>query len=110
MSNFPTRIIVRIFAIPLLCGIGAFVLPLLFAHMAEQFSRSVYLQGLVPLALDATYYSGFGMALASGLLGTLAYVRLWLWENGYATCCDHCGGPMGFDDRCLNCQRRTRHW
>lgn len=104
------RIYMRILAVPVLLAIGSVFFDWFFARQAETFAQSVYLRGLAQSAADMGYYGSGALLLAAAVLTVAASARLWLWENGHTECCDHCGGPMGFDDRCLSCRRKKRYW
>lgn len=104
------RIYIRILAVPILLAIGGLFCEWFFYRQAESFAQSVYLRGLAQPMANVGYYGSGMLMLLSSVLAVVACVRLWRWETGHADCCDHCGGLMGFDDRCLNCRRKKRYW
>lgn len=103
------RIYMRIFAPPLLLTAYGFFFDWLLSSGAESFAQSVYLRGLAQPMANIGYYGSGMLMLISAVLTVVAYARLWRWENGHADCCYHCGGPMSFVDRCLNCRRKRRY-
>lgn len=113
MSN---RMLFRLFALPSLLLIFAFVGLHFFGHFVpDHFSGSAVFVGVANGSRALAPWVGVGLLLASLALFAVSFYRLWRWSQGNSDCCFTCGGIVdqkhgryGPYKHCLACGRNEK--
>lgn len=68
---------------------------LLIGSIASQIAGALGAGDVTPFSTVASYAPALG-GLSGIAMWTAFWIRLFAWERGAATDCDHCGGPVSF--------------
>ena len=115
-SELSNRMLFRMFALPIFFLVLAIVgLHFLGDFVPNRLSGSAVLEGLANGSRTAAPWVGAGLLLASLVLFTVSFYRLWRWNQGGSDCCFTCGGIVdhrhgryGQYKHCLACGKNQK--